>query len=198
MNGEISDETWYGDEVTPQIFKDELYADSGDITVWINSPGGDVFAATQIYNMLRDYAGHVTVKIDGLAASAASVIAVAGDTVQVSPVARVSTDSIEQGESFENQVITYERLIKSNPEYEFAGVYADQGISGTSEKRPEFQRMMEDCGNGKIDLIITKSISRFARNTTIVLNYTRELKQLGIGVYFEKITSIPYQQKGSL
>ena len=91
-----------------------------------------------------------------------------------------------EGESFENQVITYERLIKSNPEYEFAGVYADQGISGTSEKRPEFQRMMEDYENGKIDLIITKSISRFARNTTIVLNYTRELKQLGIGVYFEE------------
>ena len=87
LNGEISDETWYGDEVTPQLFKDELYADSGDITVWINSPGGDVFAAAQIYNMLRDYKGHVTVKVDGLAASAASVIAVAGDTVLVSPVA---------------------------------------------------------------------------------------------------------------
>ena len=87
LNGEISDETWYGDEVTPQLFKDELNADSGDITVWINSPGGDVFAAAQIYNMLCDYKGHVTVKIDGLAASAASVIAVAGDTVLVSPVA---------------------------------------------------------------------------------------------------------------
>ena len=87
LNGEISDETWYGDEVTPQLFKDELNAESGDITVWINSPGGDVFAAAQIYNMLRDYSGHVTVKIDGLAASAASVIAVAGDTVLVSPVA---------------------------------------------------------------------------------------------------------------
>ena len=87
LNGEISDETWYGDEVTPQLFKDELNADSGDITVWINSPGGDVFAAAQIYNMLRDYKGHVTVKINGLAASAASVIAVAGDTVLVSPVA---------------------------------------------------------------------------------------------------------------
>ena len=87
LNGEISDETWYGDEVTPQLFKDELNAESGDITVWINSPGGDVFAAAQIYNMLRDYKGHVTVKIDGLAASAASVIAVAGDTVLVSPVA---------------------------------------------------------------------------------------------------------------
>ena len=87
LNGEISDETWYGDEVTPQLFKDELNEDSGDITVWINSPGGDVFAAAQIYNILRDYKGHVTVKIDGLAASAASVIAVAGDTVLVSPVA---------------------------------------------------------------------------------------------------------------
>ena len=87
LNGEISDETWYGDEVTPQIFKDELNAGKGNITVWINSPGGDVFAAAQIYNMLRDYKGAVTVKIDGLAASAASVIAMAGDEVLVSPVA---------------------------------------------------------------------------------------------------------------
>ena len=87
MNGEISDETWYGDEVTPKLFKDELNMGKGPISVWINSPGGDVFAAAQIYNMLRDYKGHVTVKIDGLAASAASVIAVAGDTVLVSPVA---------------------------------------------------------------------------------------------------------------
>lgn len=87
LNGEISDETWYGDEVTPQLFKDELNAGKGNITVWINSPGGDVFAAAQIYNMLRDYKGAVTVKIDGLAASAASVIAMAGDEVLVSPVA---------------------------------------------------------------------------------------------------------------
>lgn len=87
LNGEISDETWYGDEVTPQLFKDELNAGNGNITVWINSPGGDVFAAAQIYNMLRDYKGAVTVKIDGLAASAASVIAMAGDEVLVSPVA---------------------------------------------------------------------------------------------------------------
>lgn len=87
LNGMISDETWYGDEVTPQLFKDELNAGSGNITVWINSPGGDVFAAAQIYNMLRDYKGSVTVKIDGIAASAASVIAMAGNTVCVSPVA---------------------------------------------------------------------------------------------------------------
>ena len=78
LNGMISDETWYGDEVTPQLFKDELNAGSGNITVWINSPGGDVFAAAQIYNMLRDYKGSVTVKIDGIAASAASVIAIPG------------------------------------------------------------------------------------------------------------------------
>lgn len=87
LNGEISDETWYGDEVTPALFRDELNAGSGDITVWINSPGGDVFAAAQIYNMLMDYSGNVTVKIDGLAASAASVIAMAGTTVLMSPVA---------------------------------------------------------------------------------------------------------------
>lgn len=87
LNGEISDETWYGDEVTPKLFKDELGAGKGPITVWINSPGGDVFAAAQIYNMLMDYPYDVTVKIDGLAASAASVIAMAGTIVEMSPVA---------------------------------------------------------------------------------------------------------------
>lgn len=87
LSGEISDETWYGDEVTPQLFKDELNSGQGDITVWINSPGGDVFAAAQIYNMLKEYAGNVTVRIDSLAASAASVIAMAGNTVEMSPVA---------------------------------------------------------------------------------------------------------------
>lgn len=87
LNGEISDETWYGDEVTPSLFKRELNAGSGNITVWINSPGGDVFAAAQIYNMLMEYKGEVTVKVDALAASAASVIAMAGTSVLMSPVA---------------------------------------------------------------------------------------------------------------
>ncbi len=85
LNGEISDETWYGDEVTPKLFKSELISSEGDITVWINSPGGCVFAASQIYNMLKDYKGKVTVNIDGIAASAASVIAMAGEEVQISP-----------------------------------------------------------------------------------------------------------------
>ncbi len=87
LNGEISDETWFGDEVTPKLFQKELDAGTGNITVWINSPGGDVFAAAQIYNMLMEYRGDVTVKVDALAASAASVIAMAGTTVLMSPVA---------------------------------------------------------------------------------------------------------------
>ena len=86
LDGEISDETWFGDEVTPAIFREELHAAEGDVVLWINSPGGDCFAAAQIYNMLMDYPGKVTVKIDGLAASAASVIAMAGTTVEISPV----------------------------------------------------------------------------------------------------------------
>lgn len=86
LNGTIAEDSWFDDDVTPQLFKDELNAGSGDITIWINSPGGDCVAAAQIYNMLTTYNGKVTVKIDGIAASAASVIAMAGDTVLVSPV----------------------------------------------------------------------------------------------------------------
>ena len=87
MNGPISDESWWGDEVTPAAFREELNAGSGPITVWINSPGGDVFAASEIYTMLKEYPGKVTVKIDALAASAASVIAMAGDIVAMAPTA---------------------------------------------------------------------------------------------------------------
>ncbi|MBQ0071484.1 MAG: Clp protease ClpP, partial [Spirochaetales bacterium] len=86
LSGAIAEESWFDDEVTPKIFKDELMAGNGDITVWINSPGGDCVAAAQIYNMLIDYPHSVTIKIDGLAASAASVIAMAGTKVLMSPV----------------------------------------------------------------------------------------------------------------
>lgn len=89
LDGEISDETWFGDEVTPAIFREELHAAEGDVVLWINSPGGDCFAAAQIYNMLMDYPGKVNVRIDGLAASAASVIAMAGTTVEISPVGMI-------------------------------------------------------------------------------------------------------------
>ena len=86
LNGTIAEESWFDDDITPQLFKDELNSGTGNITVWINSPGGDCVAAAQIYNMLMDYKGNVTVKIDGIAASAASVIAMAGTEVLMSPV----------------------------------------------------------------------------------------------------------------
>lgn len=86
MNGVIAEDSWFDDDVTPALFKDELNAGTGDITLWINSPGGDCVAAAQIFNMLSEYPGKVTVKIDGLAASAASVIAMAGTEVWMSPV----------------------------------------------------------------------------------------------------------------
>jgi len=86
IDGPIAEESWLGDEVTPKQFKSELLSGEGDLTIWINSPGGDIFAANQIYNMLMDYKGKVTVKIDGIAASAASVIAMAGGDVFMSPV----------------------------------------------------------------------------------------------------------------
>ena len=86
LNGEISNETWFGDEITPEEFRGELNSGQGKVTVWINSPGGDCFAAAQIYNMLMEYPGTVDVHIDGIAASAASVIAMAGNHVAISPV----------------------------------------------------------------------------------------------------------------
>ena len=87
LYGTIAEESWFDDEVTPKMFRDELFAGSGDVTGWINSPGGDCVAASQIYSMLMDYKGNVTVKIDGLAASAASVIAMAGTKVLMAPTA---------------------------------------------------------------------------------------------------------------
>jgi ATP-dependent Clp protease protease subunit len=87
FDGYIAQDSWFDDEITPKQFKTELNASEGDVIVWLNSPGGDVFAASQIYNMLKEYKGKVTVKIDGIAASAASVIAMAGNEILMSPVA---------------------------------------------------------------------------------------------------------------
>ena len=85
LNGTIAEESWFEDDVTPRMFRDELSAGTGDVVIWINSPGGDCVAASQIYTMLMDYKGHITVKIDGIAASAASVIAMAGTEVLMAP-----------------------------------------------------------------------------------------------------------------
>lgn len=89
LNGTIAEESWFDDDVTPQMFKDELFSGNGPVTVWLNSPGGDCIAASQIYSMLMDYPHNVTVKIYGIAASAGSVIAMAGTKVLMSPTALV-------------------------------------------------------------------------------------------------------------
>ena len=89
LNGTIAEESWFDDDITPRMFKEELFSGNGPITVWINSPGGDCIAASQIYSMLMDYKGEVTVKIDGIAASAASVIAMAGTKVVIAPTALI-------------------------------------------------------------------------------------------------------------
>ena len=139
LNGEISDETWFGDEVTPRLFKDELQSCQGDITVWINSPGGDVFAAAQIYNMLMDYKGNVTVKIDGLAASAASVIAMAGTEVLISPVAMMMIHNpmtVAIGDSEEMQ-----RAIEMLSEVKESIINAYEIKSGLS--RAKISRLMD-------------------------------------------------------
>jgi len=85
LEGPIDSDSFWGDEITPQAFREDLYAEEGDITLWVNSPGGNVFAAAEIYTMLRDYPGNVTVRIASIAASAASVVAMAGNLVQISP-----------------------------------------------------------------------------------------------------------------
>lgn len=98
---------------------------------------------------------------------------------------RVSTDSLQQEDSLENQTTYFKGFITANPEWEFVGIYSDQGISGYKEKRPGFQKMIEDARAGNIDLIVVKSVSRFARNTETVLKFSRELKSIGVGIFFE-------------
>lgn len=107
--------------------------------------------------------------------------------LRVAAYCRVSTDSDEQATSYEAQVEHYTDYIRKNPEWEFAGIFADDGISGTNtKKREEFNRMIDEAMAGKIDMIVTKSISRFARNTLDCLKYIRQLKEKNIPVYFEK------------
>ncbi len=112
---------------------------------------------------------------------------------------RVSTDTDEQLSSYEAQVTYYEEYIKKRPDWEFAGIYADEGITGTNTKnRTDFNRMIDDCLAGRIDLIITKSISRFARNTLDCLRYVRMLKEKGVAVFFEKENIDTMDSKGEV
>ena len=106
---------------------------------------------------------------------------------RVAAYARVSMESERLQHSLSAQVSFYSSLIQSNPAWEYVGVYADNGITGTkAEAREEFNRMIADCEAGKIDIVLTKSISRFARNTVDLLNTVRRLKELGVSVQFEK------------
>ena len=119
--------------------------------------------------------------------------------LRVAAYCRVSTDSDEQATSYEAQVSHYTEQITRNPEWAFAGIYADDGISGTNtKKREEFNRMIADCMDGRIDMIITKSISRFARNTLDCLKYIRQLKDRNIPVFFEKENINALDAKGEV
>jgi len=106
--------------------------------------------------------------------------------LNVAAYARVSSGKEAMLHSLSAQVSYYSEMIQSNPEWNYCGVYADEDYTGTKETRPEFQRMLADCRAGKINLILVKSISRFSRNTVILLNIVRELKFLNIDCYFEE------------
>jgi len=117
--------------------------------------------------------------------------------LRVCAYCRVSTDNEEQLSSYEAQVSHYTDYIKRNQEWTYGGIYADEGISGTNtKKRVEFNRMIEDCMAGKIDMVITKSISRFARNTLDTLQYVRQLKEKNIAIFFEKENVNTLDSKG--
>ena len=106
--------------------------------------------------------------------------------IRVAAYCRVSTEKESMLNSLSAQVSHYSGYIQANPFWEYAGVYADEAETGTKEDRPEFQRLLSDCRIGKIDLILTKSISRFARNTLTLLSVSRELKKLSVDIWFEQ------------
>ena len=118
---------------------------------------------------------------------------------RVAAYARVSTDYEEQLSSYKAQVSYYTEYINENPQWEFAGVYADEGITATStRKRDGFNQMINDALVGRIDLILTKSISRFARNTVDTLTFVRKLREHGVEVFFEKENIFSFDSKGEL
>jgi len=120
-------------------------------------------------------------------AKAQEEIKKAAKCLRVAAYCRVSTDDKEQKTSYEAQIQYYTNKINKNPDWQMAGIFADEGITGTqARKRPQFLKMIRLCRQGKIDVILTKSLSRFARNTVDSLNYIRELKMLGIAVISEK------------
>ena len=174
LNGVISQESWFDDEVSPQMFKEELNAGSGNITVWINSPGGDCVAAAQIYNMLTEYSGKVTVKIDGMAASAASVVSMAGDTVLMSPVSVFMIHNpvtLSMGDHTEMQ-----KAIDMLNEFKESMINAYEAKTGLSRAKISHLMDAETYMNankaielGFADGIIGQETSNFAENTSAMM-----------------------------
>lgn len=119
-------------------------------------------------------------------------------TYRVAAYARVSVDTEMSEHSLENQVDYYSSFIRKNPAWSFVGVYADEGFTGTKAKRPGFQNLLQDCESGKIDIVLVKSISRFARNTVDLLNVTRHLKEIGVNIWFEKENIYSISSEGEL
>jgi len=147
LNGPISDETWFGDEITPAAFREELLASNGDITVWISSPGGCVFAADEIYTSLKEYPGKVTVKITGMCASAASVVAMAGAEVLMSPMSYMAIhnpSTIAIGDS--DEMLRAKATLDEIKEGIINAYQAKTGLP-----REEISRLMneESCFNAK-------------------------------------------------
>lgn len=140
LYGTIAEESWFDDDITPAQFKEELFSGTGDIVIWINSPGGDCIAASQIYSMLMDYRGNVTVKIDGIAASAASVIAMAGTKVLMAPTALMmihNPATIAMGDHCE-----MEKALAMLDEVKNTIINAYQAKTGLS--RQKLSQLMED------------------------------------------------------
>ena len=164
LDGAIAEESWFDDDITPAAFKAELLSGDGDITVWINSPGGDCVAASQIYSMLMDYKGNVTVKIDGIAASAASVIAMAGTEVLMSPTSLLMIHNpltvaignseemqkaiivITDGENFEDDAVGATKLAAEHGiQVDVIGLGSAKGALIPTGRDGQFMR--DDSGN---------------------------------------------------
>jgi len=139
IDGYIAQESWFGDEVTPRQFQAELAAHPGDLTVWINSGGGECFAAAQIYNLLKEHPGKITIKIDAIAASAASVIAMAGDEILMSPVSMMMIHN-PAAEIF-GEVSDLEKAIDELAEVKESLVNAYQARTGLS--RAKISKLMD-------------------------------------------------------
>ena len=174
LNGIIAEESWFDDDVTPQIFKDELLSGTGNITVYINSYGGDCVAAARIYNMLTEYNGRVTVKIDGVAASAASVVAMAGDKVLMSPTSTIMVHNPATSAWGDHTVM--QKALDMLNEFKEAIINAYQIKTGLS--RAKLSRLMEDetwmNANKAIELgfadgIIGQETSNFVENTSAMM-----------------------------